>query len=323
MRIIYWPSFHLKNHQQLAIGETKSFIASIDGLPGEKMIYKSENPDIVSIDANGNVTGLKKGRGDITATSIGKVARLTIDVYDKLHEKVKNIAHMGLKSQAPENTIPSFTLAIEAGFDYVEANLQVSKDKELICLYNDNLQGMMGLDYTVDELDYEDIKSKRFISGKKLSKYPDVYVPTLEEFLSLISQSNSCPLIDLKSVEFENDYSLLEKVNDLIIKYELEDRAVVMSLKQDVLNKFKEINPNVQLAFMDNNVNFDDIDYLKQNNLMVFLDFKIAEYNFIEELEANGIKVMLSLINEKDSYDSVKYWPIHSICSSFIFFNDD
>lgn len=323
MRIVYWPSFHLKNHQQLAIGETKKFEASIIGLENEKIVYKSEDPDIISIDDEGNVTGLKKGRGDISASAIGKKARLTIDVYDFMREKIKNIAHMGLKSQAPENTIASFQLAVDAGFDYVEANLQVTKDKEFICLFSNSLKPMTGFDQFVEDLDYKDIKEKRFISGKNLNRYPDLYIPTLDECLSIVENTNTAPLIELKHNLFKEDLTLIDKINDIIKKHHLEDRAVVMSANKDVLNYFKKLNPNIQLAFKDDDVSFNDIDYLKENNLMVFLDFKIAEYSFIEDLDDNNIKVIISLINEKDNYNSIKYWPVYGICSSFKFFDEN
>lgn len=54
---------------------------------------------------------------------------------------VKNavIAHRGMPRYAPEETAPSYWLAKQLGADYLEADLQRTKDGVLICLHDKNL----------------------------------------------------------------------------------------------------------------------------------------------------------------------------------------
>ncbi|MCL1872994.1 MAG: cohesin domain-containing protein, partial [Clostridiales bacterium] len=47
------------------------------------------------------------------------------------------IAHRGLSSQAPENTCPSYELAIAAGADMMECDVYITKDGEIIFLHDD------------------------------------------------------------------------------------------------------------------------------------------------------------------------------------------
>ena len=47
-----------------------------------KVTFRSENPDIATIDAEGNVTGVKAGTAVIVATSGSKTATATVTVYD-------------------------------------------------------------------------------------------------------------------------------------------------------------------------------------------------------------------------------------------------
>jgi glycerophosphoryl diester phosphodiesterase len=50
-----------------------------------------------------------------------------------------NIAHRGASAYAPEHTIPAYRLALEQRADYVEQDLAVTLDGELICLHDDTL----------------------------------------------------------------------------------------------------------------------------------------------------------------------------------------
>lgn len=50
------------------------------------------------------------------------------------------IAHRGASAYAPENTLPAYRLAIEQGADYVEQDLQITRDGVLVCLHDVTLE---------------------------------------------------------------------------------------------------------------------------------------------------------------------------------------
>jgi len=50
------------------------------------------------------------------------------------------IAHRGASSYAPEHSAAAYTLAITQGADYVEQDLQVTKDGQLVCLHDLTLE---------------------------------------------------------------------------------------------------------------------------------------------------------------------------------------
>jgi len=51
-----------------------------------------------------------------------------------------NVAHRGASAYAPENTIPAFRLAAEQGADFVEFDVQLSKDRQIVCLHDNSLE---------------------------------------------------------------------------------------------------------------------------------------------------------------------------------------
>jgi glycerophosphoryl diester phosphodiesterase len=50
------------------------------------------------------------------------------------------VAHRGASAYAPENTIPAFLLAAEQGADFVEFDLQLTKDRQIVCLHDNSLE---------------------------------------------------------------------------------------------------------------------------------------------------------------------------------------
>ncbi len=54
--------------------------------------------------------------------------------------KKSNVAHRGASAYAPEHTLDAYGLALEQGADYVEQDLQISKDSVLVCLHDRTLE---------------------------------------------------------------------------------------------------------------------------------------------------------------------------------------
>ena len=50
------------------------------------------------------------------------------------------IAHRGASAYAPENTVPAFRLAAEQHATFVEFDLRLTKDRQLVCLHDESLE---------------------------------------------------------------------------------------------------------------------------------------------------------------------------------------
>jgi glycerophosphoryl diester phosphodiesterase len=50
------------------------------------------------------------------------------------------VAHRGASAYAPENTVPAFRLAADQGADFVEFDLQLTKDRQIVCLHDNSLE---------------------------------------------------------------------------------------------------------------------------------------------------------------------------------------
>lgn len=56
------------------------------------------------------------------------------------YTKPTNIAHRGASADAPEHTLAAYELALKHGADFVEPDLQMTKDGALVCLHDTTLE---------------------------------------------------------------------------------------------------------------------------------------------------------------------------------------
>lgn len=136
------------------------------------------------------------------------------------------IGHRGYCAAAPENTLPSFRLALFSGADLVELDYHHSKDGVPIVLHD------YELDRTSDAVEIMGKKKIRIDSvlASEVSKfdagkwfdttYKDTRIPTLEQALDLI-QKSGMTLIERKGGDPTTLVNLLHKrqlVNHLIVQ---------------------------------------------------------------------------------------------------------
>ncbi len=100
------------------------------------------------------------------------------------------IGHRGSAGTHPENTMPSFQAAVEAGARYLELDVHMSRDGELVVSHDGALERICGRPGAIQELDYTDIASADagFSFTSDGESFPfrgkGIRVPPLREVLS-------------------------------------------------------------------------------------------------------------------------------------------
>ena len=67
-------------------------------------------------------------------------------------------AHRGGASDAPENTVSAFQMAIDLGYTYMETDVHATRDGVLLAFHDDNLQRTCHHPGKISEMNYEDIR---------------------------------------------------------------------------------------------------------------------------------------------------------------------
>ena len=179
---------------------------------------------------------------------------------------VLNIGHRGASGYAPEHTIPAYDLALDQGADYIEIDLQMTKDGVLVAMHDDTL------DRTADA---PEGVPKRFCSGPVIKRmleqikmcdagswfneaYPEyaseeyvgLPIPTLEEIFQRYGTSVNY-YIETKNPEAAP--GMEEELLRLMEEYKLIEPAaqnwqvLIQSFSAESLMKIHEMNSSVPL----------------------------------------------------------------------------
>lgn len=156
------------------------------------------------------------------------------------------IAHRGYSSMFPENTLAAFEGALELGVDYIELDVQMSKDEELVLLHDDDLlrtTGVSGLasDYTYEEL--ADMDAGSWFSAS----FAGERIPTLKEALELVRDSDCKIYLELKDIGDDPEFA--RKVLETATECGMLEQCVFASFNYDYLTVIKEADADALLLY--------------------------------------------------------------------------
>ena len=226
--------------------------------------------------------------------------------------------HRGARSVLPENTIPAFEHAIEAGADFIEIDLAVTKDNVLIVSHdpviNDELctgpkQHVPIRQLTLAEVKQYDCGSKTLAGFPKQKPVPGTRMPTFDETLALAKRGKFHFNIELKSFPKQPEYTpspeeFAKLVLDGIRKHKLEKRVVVQSFDFRTLHAMKKIAPEIPLNALYSGPAKDFVEIAREAGARtVAPQYKLVTKEQVEKAHAAGLKVVPWTANEPEVWN--------------------
>ncbi|HIS99278.1 MAG TPA: glycerophosphodiester phosphodiesterase [Candidatus Faecaligallichristensenella faecipullorum] len=161
-------------------------------------------------------------------------------------QRLMVMAHRGSSVQAPENTMSAFELAIQQRADYIELDVQESKDGVVVVVHDSNFRRTAGVNRPVGAMDYEDIL--RLDVGARFSRrFEGEKVPSLAQVMRACKGKVKLN-IELKSTPYQKN--LVESVVNLIERYEFQEDCVIQSVNYAYLQQVKDLNPDIRCGYI-------------------------------------------------------------------------
>lgn len=214
------------------------------------------------------------------------------------------IAHRGYSSEFPENTMPAFEGALDIGADYIETDVQITKDGRLVLFHDSDLMRITGVEGVISDYTYEELTAMD-AGGWFDSTYEGVRIPTLEDLLLLLSDSDCRLYLELKDIGDVDGF--VEKVLGEVEQYGLLDRCVFASFRYEYLEHFKELNPDVKILFNIYNSSYVDATLTEQYPAEYYgLYTQIATKEIIEAIHASGSTAYIWTVNTPEELIAAK-----------------
>ncbi|WP_297569146.1 glycerophosphodiester phosphodiesterase [uncultured Anaerovibrio sp.] len=225
--------------------------------------------------------------------------------------KTKIWAHRGAsgwdKQYAPENTMPAFERAIKMGADGIETDVQLTKDGVLVLCHDESIERVSDgygwiKDYTLEEL-------RGFSFSKTHPEFGRVEIPTLEDLLYLLKNTNLELNIELKSSVIYY-HGLEENTADFVHKMGMDERVIYSTFNHYSLKKAKaycmEKGYKSRFGVLSGKVIGRSAEYVHSLGADAYHP-SASDMNerVLKECQARGIKVNLWTIDMKSE---IKRW---------------
>ena len=153
------------------------------------------------------------------------------------------IAHRGIKSDAPENTIKAFQSAVSHGFQSIELDIVSSKDGVIFCSHNYELDKETDSRGLINKIHSSELKNINAIKDNISEP-----VPMLKDVFKLIAE-NIRINIEIKftsSFDFSTVKSLIKLLKDVNPKHQI----LVSSFNPFILMYLHSKNRKIKTAFL-------------------------------------------------------------------------
>lgn len=221
------------------------------------------------------------------------------------------IGHRGAPKHAPENTLASFKIAADLGLNWIEFDVQLTKDDELIIFHDDYLERTSNGTGLVIE---QSLKALQMLDiGSWFSpQFQDQKIPTLIETIPLLKTWGLTPNIEIKCRKNQNPLltkKLAYKLADCLLKHwpqaNTRSLPLVTSFDHSALFYYRErllmssILP-APIGFLVDDIEAHHI-ILVNNTLNSVLHCKQDQVTpeRVHELTQQGIPLFVYTINDK------------------------
>ena len=210
--------------------------------------------------------------------------------YDDVMPYPRTCAHRGFSTVAPENTMPAFGAAVALGTDEIEFDLWASKDGVLVSCHDDTLDRVSNGTGKIEDYTYQELLQFDF-GVEKGERFKNLKIATFEEILKKFA-CHTVMNIHVKIWDTNKSDLMIEKIVELVRKYDCEKWVYFMSSNDEALRLVHEYAPNLKRCVgWDGNQNtmsmVNRAIALKADKIQLFRPYFTAET--VKAAHENGI----------------------------------
>ena len=209
----------------------------------------------------------------------------------RLQDSALIIAHRGAAGAAPENTLASVRRAIADGADWVEIDVQESRDGQVVVFHDSDFMKLSGNPLKIWDGDLLAIQQQD-IGSWFAPEFAAERVPTLAQVLEEV-RGQARLMIELKY--YGHDQALEQRVVDLVEAAGMTDQVSIMSLKLAGVQKLQALRPDWKVGLLAATAVGDlskiDVDFLA-------VSARMASRSFIRRAHKAGKRVLVWTVND-------------------------
>ncbi len=258
--------------------------------------------------------------------------------------------HRGARGMMPENTIPSMKKAIEDGANFIEVDIQISRDLQVLISHDPHINGLISLlpdgseipeedrhKYALYQMPYDSIR-KFDVGTKYLPAFPEqkkihAYIPTLGELIDsveLFTKENGFnPVIYNIEIKSRPDQDgtlqpapaqLIDLVMAVVQSKDIGKRFYIQSFDirqiQEVHNRY----PGVTTGFLTGSKNLSMEQNLRNIGFTPDIyspHYSLATKELVDSVQAKGMKFVPWTVNSLEEMKSLRDLGVDGIITDY------
>ncbi len=227
--------------------------------------------------------------------------------------KTQITAHRGFSSVAPENTLYAFKAAMNSDADYIELDVQLTKDNVLVVFHDDRLNRVTdGKGKLVDHT-YKELQELTVDSGVgRHSEFADAKIPTLEEVLQLVGKTK---MFNIEIKDVGDSVLATENTVELIQKYGITNSCYVTSFSYPLLKIVKRLEPKIKTALIANVAMSTSYSQLRSIDA-VSLNYIFVNQNVVNSAHQNGKRVFVWTVDRREDMEQMVVLGVDNIITN-------
>ncbi|MFS0883581.1 glycerophosphodiester phosphodiesterase [Metabacillus niabensis] len=235
-------------------------------------------------------------------------------------KQVDNVAHRGATGYAPENTIAAFDLAVEMKADYIEIDVQRSKDGKLVLIHDTTVDRTTDGTGKVGDLTFDQLRSLDAGSWKG-EQFVGEQIPTFEEILERYHGKVGI-LIELKAPELYP--GIEEQVAKALKERNLDkpqnEKIIIQSFNFESMKKVNDLLPKVPVGVLTSNRADTTTEALQE--FSTYADWFNPSYGIVTEELVNqvhslGMKIGSWTVRSQEAADFLFEMNVDAIITDY------
>ncbi|UJB40358.1 LamG-like jellyroll fold domain-containing protein [Streptomyces sp. A1-5] len=218
------------------------------------------------------------------------------------------VGHRGAPKLAPENTIVSLQTAIDRGADWIETDVQFTKDGQPVIMHDPTVDRMTNGKGRIDQLTAEEISKLTVKGGGR--------VPTLEEVLTLLKGTSTRLLLEIKGTQTS---ASVDHALRLVSEAGLTERTMAQSFDEDVVRYAAASPYKTKVALLRDNLDADPVATARKFSLSAYaVNFNGLSISpaAVDELKSAGVEVFVWTVDRDSDWQAATTWGVDGIITN-------
>jgi glycerophosphoryl diester phosphodiesterase len=218
-------------------------------------------------------------------------------------------AHRGGAALWPENSLLAFGNALALGVDYLELDVHLSRDGEVMVIHDATLERTTTGSGTVRERTAAELGALRLKDrGGAVTAEP---VPTLDQVVALAAAGKRQMLLEIKTDEQRRRYpGIEEKVFAVLDRHRFTPLAIVMSFEGETWRRLRQLRPEARTGALYSPRMLPaseierELQSLRQAGVgFVGLDQRLVSADVARQARLAGLTLGVWTVNEREAIE--------------------